>query len=97
MGLDVSKTKNGAVGFVVKVVPGSSKTSIEGSIGGMLKVKIASVAEKGKANKELTAFLAKLLGIKKNDIRIVSGAFSPVKTLEVDNIDVIKIKTITDI
>lgn len=94
MELDITEIKDGGVSFTVKVVPGSSKTSIEGVLGGMLKVKIAAVAEKGKANKELISFLAKLLDIRKKDIEITSGDTSPVKTLVVNKLETSKLKTI---
>ncbi len=63
MGLDISEI-DGGVCFCVKIVPGSSRTSIEGLLGGVLKIKVAAPPEKGKANKELTAFLAKRLKVR---------------------------------
>jgi uncharacterized protein (TIGR00251 family) len=77
---------NGGVSFCVKIVPGSSRTSIEGALGSMLKMKVSAPPEKGKANKELTAFLAKKLSVRKNDISIVSGTTNPVKTIEIKGI-----------
>jgi uncharacterized protein (TIGR00251 family) len=70
-----------AVSLIVKVVPGSSRTQIAGCYGEMLKVKIASPPEKGKANKELLRFLAAQLKIKPKDIQIESGQTSSIKTL----------------
>ena len=80
--------KNGCVVFGVKVVPGSSRTAIAGLLGAMLKVKIAAAPEKGKANKCLIEFLAKQLGVKKNQISIISGQTNPVKTISVAGISV---------
>ena len=74
------------VQLTVKVVPNSSRTEIVGRHGGMLKIKIAAVAEKGKANKALAAFLAKQLGIRKNDIQITSGLTSSVKQLRLEGV-----------
>lgn len=93
MALKMLQTKDG-VSFTVKAVPGSSKTSIEGLIGDMLKVKLAAPPEKGKANKELISYLSKLLSIKKNDIKIVSGQSNPVKSVEVCNCPAEKIKNL---
>jgi uncharacterized protein len=86
------KEIDGGVSFAVKIVPGSSRTSIEGSYDGMLKVKVAAPPQKGKANKELIAFLAKTLDIRKSDVRIVSGTTNPVKLLEIRNIDAAKLE-----
>ena len=74
------------VSFRVKVVPGSSRTAIAGTLGGMLKVKIAAAAEKGKANAALIEFLAEKLAVKKNSIMIVSGQSNPVKEIVIDGI-----------
>lgn len=69
--------------FHVKVVPGASKTRFAGLYDNMVKIRISAAPEKGKANKELIAFLAKQLGLKKNDIEILSGTTSPVKKIHI--------------
>ncbi|MCK5174520.1 MAG: DUF167 domain-containing protein [Planctomycetes bacterium] len=86
--MDVRETDGGAV-FSVKVVPGSSRTSIAGILGGMLKVKVAAAAEKGQANKCLVGFLAEELGVRARRITIVSGQSSPVKQLEIVDISAV--------
>ncbi|MCL2473208.1 MAG: DUF167 domain-containing protein, partial [Treponema sp.] len=48
---------------------------------GRLKIRIAAAPEDGKANEELRSFLAKTLGLRKNDIIIESGEKSRQKTL----------------
>jgi len=74
---------DGGVVFTAKVVPGSSRTAFCGVLDGMIKIKVAVVPEKGKANKCLIAFLAKQLGVKKNAVTIVSGAGNPVKQVRI--------------
>lgn len=78
----------------VKVVPGSSRTQIAGTLGEMLKIKVAAPPEKGKANQSLIAFLAKLLSVKKNDIEIISGKTNPVKVLRISGTDPAAVKTL---
>ncbi len=80
--------KNGGVVFGVKVVPGSSRTALAGILGDLLKVKVAAPPERGKANKCLVEFLAKQLGVKKNQIAITSGQTNPVKTIQVAGISI---------
>lgn len=80
------ETCSDSVVFTAKIVPGSSRTSIEGVLDDMLKIKIAAPPEKGKANKELISFLAKKLNIKKNDIQVISGQTNPVKQLSVKGV-----------
>ena len=83
--LNVREFDNGVV-VDVKVVPGSSRTAIAGMLEGMLKVKVAAAAEKGKANRCLIEFLAKKLGVKKKAIEIISGKTSPVKQVQIEGV-----------
>ncbi len=85
--LDV-KQSDGRVVFQVKVIAGSSRTAVCGLLDGMLKVKVAAAAEKGKANDCLIAFLAGKLGVKKKAIEIVKGKTNPVKRLAVVGVTV---------
>lgn len=62
----------------VRLTPNSSSCRFSGTIEGpdqetYLRVNVISVPEKGKANKELTAFLAKKLGIAKSLLEVISG------------------------
>ncbi len=79
------------------VRPGSSKTEIVGVHNGMLKIKLSSQAEKGKANKELIDFLSASLQTEKKNIKIIQGEFSNIKILEIKNISKIQLqKLLTD-
>ncbi|MBI4905009.1 MAG: YggU family protein [Acidobacteria bacterium] len=61
----------------VKVIPKSPKTEIVGTMGdGTLKIRVAAPPEKGKANAELIAFLAKHYGIPRANIDILTGETS---------------------
>lgn len=77
---------DGRVVFDVKVVPGSSRTKLAGMLEGMVKVKVAAAAEKGKANRCLIDFLAKKLCVKKKSIEIISGQTSPVKQVQIEGV-----------
>lgn len=62
----------------VRIAPNSSSCSINGVYtdangAAYLKVSVNAVPEKGKANKELIAFLAKFLRLAKSRLTIVSG------------------------
>lgn len=81
----IEKTAEG-IRFSVKVVPGSSRTSLAGILEGSFKVRVAAPPEKGKANQKLIEFLSHLLGVRKNQITILAGATSPVKTMEITGI-----------
>ena len=72
--------------FTAKVVPGSSRTAVSGILGGMLKVKVAAAAEKGKANKGLIDYLAEKVGVRKNCVQIISGLTGPIKQIHIGGI-----------
>jgi uncharacterized protein (TIGR00251 family) len=50
---------------------------------GTLKVKIAAVPEKGKANAALCRFLAEHFGVPARDVQILSGQTSPIKRVRI--------------
>ena len=83
--LDI-KQLGDSVLLTVKVVPASSITRIAGMLENILKVKVAAPPEKGKANKALVAFFAKLLDVRKKDVAIVSGTSSTIKQLQFDGV-----------
>ena len=69
----------------VKVVPKSSKTEIVGEmVDGTLKIRVAAVPEKGKANAELIRFLAKYYGVSRHCVSIMTGETSQLKQLKID-------------
>lgn len=71
----------GRVVVRVKVIPKSSFNSVMGLLeDGTLKVRIAAVPEKGKANEELCSFLVEDFGAE--HARIISGTTDPVKLVE---------------
>jgi uncharacterized protein (TIGR00251 family) len=78
----IQEVDNGVI-FKVKVVPGSSKTAICGWLDKMIKIKVATAPEKGKANECLLEFLAKQLGVKRRAVGIISGHTSSAKQLHV--------------
>lgn len=63
------------------MLAGASKNEIVGWENGFLKIKIKAVAEKGKANLALIAFLAEMLHLPKSQIQIIKGHKSNKKTL----------------
>jgi uncharacterized protein (TIGR00251 family) len=64
-----------AAGVVVpvKALPGARKNALRGVHEGELKVAVTQVAEKGKANQAILAFLATLLNLRPAQLELVSG------------------------
>ena len=69
------------------VVPGARKTEVVGLYDGRVKLRIAAPAQEGKANKAIVAFLAKVLGLSRQAIRVKAGATGRRKSIEIDGID----------
>jgi uncharacterized protein len=65
--------------------PNSSKNLVVGLYNNIIKIKICSLPEKGKANKKLIDFLSSILKIPKQDIEIIHGEFSNLKEIKVKN------------
>jgi uncharacterized protein (TIGR00251 family) len=70
--------------IAVKVVPRASKSEVAGTMAdGALKVKVAAVPEKGKANEELCAVLARHYHVPVSAVEVISGAASTRKRVRI--------------
>jgi uncharacterized protein (TIGR00251 family) len=74
----------GGVRFSVHVRPRSSRSAILGVREGALEVALTAPPADGIANSELVALLARALGVRRGDLRIVVGASSRGKVIEVN-------------
>jgi uncharacterized protein (TIGR00251 family) len=72
--------------LAVRVTPNASYNRITGLKNGVLQVKIKVPPEKGKANKELVAFIAERAGISKSAISIIKGMTSRNKVILIQGI-----------
>jgi uncharacterized protein (TIGR00251 family) len=67
----------------IKAIPGASKTELAGVKDGRLRIRLAAVAEDGKANAEMINFLSKTLDCSKRNLRILSGEKSRIKSVAI--------------
>ncbi len=67
----------------MRVHPNASRSAVAGYIDDILQVKIAAPPVKGKANRELVAFLSRMLGISKSAVSIEKGLTSRNKVLAI--------------
>jgi len=75
---------NKEIYFNVKVIPGAPKTEIrEEMADGTIKIALAAKPEKGEANQEMINYLAKILAVRKYQIKIVSGLTERFKLIKV--------------
>ncbi len=70
----------------VKVVPGSSRTRIDGWLGDSLKIRVTAQPEKGRANAAAGAVLAEALAIPKSEISLSSGSSSARKVFKINEL-----------
>jgi len=67
----------------VKVITRAKKEGIEKALDGSYKIKVSLPPEKLKANKRVIELLSEEFGVKKKDIRIISGETSGKKIIEI--------------
>jgi hypothetical protein len=73
--------------ITLKIRPGAKRTTFAGRLGDIWKLQVAAPPVDGKANEALVRFLAKLTGRPVNAVRIMSGFTSPMKTVEIEGVD----------
>ena len=65
------------------IKPNSGTTRVYGIYRDRIKIKLAAVPEKGKANKELINFISDKIGVPKKNIKIVAGEKSTYKEVSI--------------
>lgn len=83
----IRQTADG-VNLYIHLQPRASRCEICGTQGDALKVRLTSPPVDDAANRQLTEFVAKTLGIARSKVTIISGARSRHKTLLISEIDV---------
>ena len=68
------------------VSAGARRSEIVGPHGEGWKVRVAAAPERGRANHELVELLADVLGVPRASVRLVSGAGSRRKVVEVEGV-----------
>ena len=78
MTVQLQETTAGIV-LPVNAQPGARRNGVVGEHAGSLKVAVTQAPEKGQANEAIIEVLADLLELKRNQLRLVSGATSSQK------------------
>ena len=84
--VSLEQTVNGLV-LPVKAQPGARRNGVTGVHDGSLKVAVSQAPEKGKATAAIINVLTESLGIKKNQIELLSGQTSTHKRILIREID----------
>lgn len=78
--------KDDGVTFAVRVQPRASKSGVAGELDGALKLRLAAPPVDGEANEEMIRYLAKLFGLPRANVALVSGATNKNKVVRVSGI-----------
>lgn len=84
--LGVTRTRDGALRFEVAARPRSRSSGVAGVRAGALVVALTAPPVDGAANAELVATLAAALAVARCDVRLVRGAGSRLKLVEVSGL-----------
>ncbi len=72
--------------LTVKVHPRARRTSLTGRLGDAWKLDQAAPPVDGKSNEECVRFFAELAGVPRSRVRIVQGATSRMKVVEIEGV-----------
>ena len=74
---------DGSLTLDVHAQPGARRTEIVGIHGDALKIRLAAPAVDGKANAELTRFLAEAFGVPQRNVALIRGEAGRRKTVRI--------------
>ena len=76
-------------GYLLKIQlsPGAAKNEVVGPYGDRLKIRIAAAPEKNEANRALLAYLARRLGLPKDQLVLKSGFKDRSKVVEITSLE----------
>ncbi len=72
--------------LTLHVKPHSKEMRMVRELDGTLTISVTAPAEKGKANRELVKWIAKKIGVSSSHVRLIAGAHSRIKVLEIDGL-----------
>lgn len=71
----------------VRVHPRAKRSALAGRFGDAWKLDLAAPPVDGKANDECVRFFSELAGVPRSRVRIVTGATSRMKVMEIDGVE----------
>lgn len=82
----VLEERSGGVVVPVQAQPKARRQGVVGEHAGRLKIAVTAPPDKGKANDALVDVLAEVLGVKRSQVELASGAASTAKTFLVTGV-----------
>jgi uncharacterized protein len=77
----------------VKVHPRARRSAVTGRLGDAWKLDLAAPPVDGKANDECVRFFAEFAGVPRSRVRVVLGATSRTKVIDVEGVDQAALET----
>lgn len=78
----------------VRVSPGARRTEVVGRHGDGWRIRVAAPPERGRANEALVEHLAGLLAVPRAAVRLVAGAGSRDKVVEIDGLTAARVDSV---
>ncbi len=72
------------------MTPGARRSEVTGVADGRLRVRLAAPAIEGRANDELIRFIARELGVRRDDVTLVAGGHSRRKLLHLRGVTLLE-------
>jgi uncharacterized protein len=85
-----------ALRVAIRVRPGSSRTVVGGAHDGALVVRVSARAVDGNATEAALAAVADAVGVRRRDVRLVSGATSRTKLVDLEGADPARLAALLD-
>ncbi|HLZ38313.1 MAG TPA: DUF167 domain-containing protein [Mycobacteriales bacterium] len=79
----------------IRVTPGAPRVGVGGTYADALVVRVPARAVGGAATEAALRALADALGVRRSDVRLVHGAASRTKLVEVDDVDGVAVTRLT--
>jgi len=76
-------SKNGVSCFRVRIQPRAGRNEVAGTHGTALKIRLTAPPVEDRANRQLLEFLSELLGLRKDQVSILTGLRSRTKTVAI--------------
>jgi hypothetical protein len=86
----------GAVRISVRVQPRASRSGIDGLHGDALKIRVHAPPVDGAANEAVVEVLAAALGVPRGAVRVVAGAASRTKVVEISGVTAAEVAALTE-
>jgi uncharacterized protein (TIGR00251 family) len=88
----VIEQRGAAVRITVRAQPRASRTEVAGAHGDAVRIRVAAPPVDGEANRELTKFIAKRVGVPASTVHVITGDSGRNKIVEIERADAVDVR-----